>query len=339
MTTKTHIAVLMGGPSLEHDVSLKSGRGVVEALDGASFVVTPVVISRAGLWSFEGAAPVPLADAVQQLSALGVDAVFLALHGTFGEDGRIQGLLDLLGLPYTGSGCAASALAMDKVRCKAVVEAQGIRVAGHVALDRPTWAVSADTVRRAVSEDLGFPCVVKPSAQGSSFGIAIAGNAADFDGAMNAAFDTDDYVMVEQYIAGRELTCAVLDADSGGLLRPLPITEIRPRPGSFFDFEAKYTAGACKEITPADLEPEVADQVSEMAAHAHEIVGCTGWSRSDFLLGPEGPVWIEVNTIPGLTPTSLFPQAAAAAGISYGDLAGLLVEDALRRARHKKGNT
>jgi D-alanine-D-alanine ligase len=227
---------------------------------------------------------------------------------------------------------------MDKVRCKAVVEAQGIRVAGHLALDRPTWAISVETVRQSVTEDLGFPCVVKPSAQGSSFGVTIVQDIEGFDAAMNAAFDVGEYVMVEEYVPGRELTCAVLDADPQERLRPLPVTEIRPKSGSFFDFEAKYTAGACEEITPADLDPEVAEQVAEMAAHVHEIVGCVGWSRSDFILGPEGPVWIEVNTIPGLTPTSLFPQAAAVEGISYGALAGMLVDDALRRAPIREGN-
>jgi len=337
MSEKQHIAVLKGGPSLEHDVSMRSGQGVEEALDRQVYAVTPVVISREGLWSFDGSPPMPLAAAAGQFEARGIDVAFLALHGTFGEDGRVQGLLDLLGVPYTGSGCAASALAMDKVRCKAVVEAQGLRVAGHVALDRPTWAVSAETVRRTVADDLGFPCVVKPSAQGSSFGVTIVQDAAGFDAAMEAAFDAGDYVMVEQHVAGRELTCAVLDADAGGRLRPLPITEIRPKSGAFFDFEAKYTAGACEEITPAHLDPATAEQVSEMAAHAHEIVGCAGWSRSDFMLGPDGPVWIEINTIPGLTPTSLFPQAVAAVGISYGEMVTLLVEDALRRARHEKG--
>ena len=332
MTTQKHIAVLMGGESLEHDISLKSGSGVAAALDREAYTVTPVVISRAGRWSFDGGPEVGFAEAGARLAGVGVDAVFLALHGTCGEDGRIQGFLDLLRLPYTGSGCAASALAMDKIRCKTVVEAQGIRVAGHLALNRPTWAVSAGEVREAVAEDLGYPCVVKPSRQGSSFGVTIVRDAAGLDAAMTAAFEADEEVMVEQYVAGREVTCAVLDTDPGGRLQSLPVTEIRPKSGAFFDFEAKYTAGACDEITPADLPPETADAVAEMAAHAHEIVGCAGWSRSDFIVGPEGPVWIEINTIPGLTPTSLFPQAAAAVGISYGQLAGLLIEDALRRA-------
>jgi D-alanine-D-alanine ligase len=331
---KLRIFLLMGGMSSEHDVSLMSGRKALAALDPARFDVTPVTIGRDGRWAFPDGAALPIFDAVPRLA--GADCVFLALHGEYGEDGRLQGLLDLLDLPYTSSGCAASALAMDKVRSKAVVSAQGIRVAGHVALNRPTWAVSVDDVVSTVSDNLGYPCVVKPAALGSSVGMAIPENEQALREALNAAFAHAEDVMIEEFVTGTEVTCAVLEAEPGGLIRPLPVTEIRPKEGAYFDYHCKYTAGATEEITPAEISPELTEAVQEMAAHVHQILGLGIWSRSDFIIDGEGPVWLEVNTIPGLTETSLFPQAAAAAGIGYGELLGMFIDAAVLRHRRER---
>jgi D-alanine-D-alanine ligase len=331
---KTRVTVLMGGMSSEHDVSLMSGRKAAAAL-ADHYAVTPVVIHRDGMWAFPEGAPVDIFAAIEKLR--GTDCVFLALHGEFGEDGRIQGMLDLLGLPYTSSGCAASALAMDKVNSKAVVRAQGIRVAGHVALDRPTWAADRQAVIDAVTEGVGYPCVVKPSALGSSVGMAIPGNAQALAAALDAAFDTAGHVMAEEFITGTEVTCAVLEAEPGGPIRPLPLTEIRPKDAAWFDYHCKYTPGATEEITPAEIDPEYTAQVQEMSAHVHQILGLSIWSRSDFIIDGDGPVWLEVNTVPGLTETSLFPQAAAAVGIEYPRLLGMFVEAALIRHRQQKG--
>lgn len=327
---KISVAVLMGGMSSEHEVSLNSGKGVVEALDRGRYTVIPVTISKDGDWRFGEDAPLSTVDALVRLRDEGVDCVFIALHGPYGEDGRIQGLLDLLGIPYTGSGCAASALAMDKVRCKAVVHAQGIRIAGHVCLQQAAWKADPQAIIDAVEDGLGFPCVIKPACLGSSVGVIIPADKDAFVQGMEAVFEVDGYVMVEEFIRGRELTCGVLDAEPSGNMRALPITEIRPRTAAFFDYAAKYTPGASEEITPAQLTPEVADKVRDMAVHVHEIVGCKGWSRSDFMLDSSGPVWIEVNTVPGLTKTSLYPQAAAAAGIDYASMCSLFIEAALR---------
>jgi D-alanine-D-alanine ligase len=333
--TPKRIFVLMGGMSSEHDVSLNSGRKVVAALAGTAYRVTPVVIGRDGLWQFGEAAPVSIYEAVAYLRE--ATCVFLALHGEFGEDGRIQGFLDVLGLPYTSSGCAASALAMDKVRAKAVVQAQGIPVAGHVALSRPAWAVDDGQVIEAVTHGLGFPCVVKPSALGSSVAMAIPKNVEELRQAVDAAFDVTEDLMIEQFIQGVEVTCAVLEADPGGFIRPLPLTEICPREGAFFDYHCKYTPGATEEITPARLDDEMTDRIQEMSAHVHQILGLSIWSRSDFIVTDEGPFWLEVNTIPGLTETSLFPQAAKAAGIEYPALIALFIEAALQRHAQEKG--
>jgi D-alanine-D-alanine ligase len=334
--SKTHVAVFMGGRSEEHEVSLKSGGGVLRALQSAGYEATPVTVGRDGSWSIGEDAPRGAAAAMAALESRNIDCAFIALHGPYGEDGRLQGLFDMTGLPYTGSGCAASALAMDKVRCKAVVSAQGIRVAGHLGLDRPTWAIDAGQVTEVVENDIGFPCVIKAVSQGSSKGIAICDSILTFRQDMERVLDVEDYVMVEAFVKGTEVTCSVLDADPSGRMRPLPVTEICPKNARYFDYDAKYTPGATDEITPARIPQDAAELIMDMAVHAHEVVGCSGWSRSDFIIDEEGPVWIEVNTIPGLTETSLFPQAAEAAGISYEQLITALVDDALRRAEVKK---
>lgn len=335
--TKKHVLVLMGGMSSEHEVSLNSGAKAAAALDRSRYDVTPVTIQKNGDWRFPGESPVNVFDAVPKIRALGVECVFLALHGEYGEDGRIQGFLDILGLPYTSSGCASSALSMDKVRSKAVVTAQGIRVAGHIALSRGAWQADTNTITETVLNELGLPCVVKPATLGSSVGVQIPDSAELLCDAVERAFAADEVVMIEEFIQGTEVTCAVLEADPGGLIRPLPVTEIRPREGAYFDYHCKYTPGASEEITPAPIPADVAERVQEMAAHVHEILGCRIWSRSDFIIDSSGPVWLEVNTIPGLTETSLFPQAAAAAGISYSQLLGIFVEAAIKEHRRRKG--
>ena len=187
----------------------------------------------------------------------------------------------------------------------------------------------------AVGKRLGFPCVMKPPCQGSSVGISIPSNVEAFRKAFPDVMQYGTSVMVEQFVKGTEVTCAVLEADDSKPAMALPVTEIRPVTSAYFDYEAKYTPGASLEITPAEIAPEVAAEVQAMAVRVHEIVGCGIWSRSDFMIGPDGPVWIEVNTIPGMTPTSLFPQGAAAIGISYPQFIQKLIEAAI--ARHERG--
>jgi D-alanine-D-alanine ligase len=337
MADKKQVAVLMGGMSSEHEVSLVSGRGVVAALDRDKYEVTPVVISRENTWAFADEAPLSVFEAIARIGTLKPDCVFLALHGEYGEDGRIQGLLDWLGLPYTGTACAASALTMDKIRSKVVVSSQGIRVAGHIALTRATWQADAHAIISSVEKDLGFPCVVKPSELGSSVGIEIVQNLFELQNAIDKVLDAADDIMIEEFIKGTEVTCGILERQRGGFLQPLPLTEIRPKEGSYFDYHCKYTPGATDEITPAEIDPHLTDQVMEVAAHVHEVLECRLWSRSDFIIDEKGPVWLEVNTIPGLTPTSLYPQAAAAIGIAYGELMGIFVDATIRDFAQRKG--
>ena len=304
---------------------------MIGALRGKGNNVIHFIIGKDGLWAVEDQQPVAFSDAVPWLVNLAPDAVFIALHGGFGEDGHIQGLLDMLRLPYTGSGNAACALAMDKVRSKAVVQVQGVRVARHVTFDAESWRKDPAGATKLSREIAGMPCVIKAPCQGSSCGLAICFSDDTFVSLVDQVMPFDGHVMIEEYLKGVEVTCSVLDADPEGRIIALPVTEIRPKTSAYFDYEAKYTPGASEEITPAPLPEEIARKVGEMAILVHQTIGCSGWSRSDFIIDARGPVWLEVNTVPGLTGTSLFPQAAAAAGISYEDLMDLFVQEAIRR--------
>lgn len=334
---KVRVAVLMGGMSSEHEVSLKSGAMVSGCLSRDRYEVAPVIITPQGQWKFPGARPCALAKAVGRLLDLAPDCVFLALHGPFGEDGRVQGFLDLLGLPYIGSGCAASAIAIDKVRSKSLVADAGVRVPRQLVITRREWDAHPESVSERVAAELGFPCVLKSPCQGSSLGMAIPKEPAQFRKSLLNVFAFDDTVLVEEYLKGVEVTCGVLDVEPDEDPVALPVTEIRPVHSEFFDYEAKYTPGACEEITPARISPETARRVQDAALRAHRCIGCRGLSRSDMILVDDEPVWFEVNTIPGMTETSLLPQGAAAAGIEFPELLDRLIDGALAWARRHKG--
>lgn len=323
---RKRIGILMGGMSVEHDVSVMSGSLVSKKLDRKKYEAIPITITREGDWVFPKDGVLGITEALVRLAQLELDCIFLALHGPFGEDGRIQGLLDLLGIPYTGSGCRASAIAIDKVRCKALVRELGVRVPKHIAVDRSMWEKEPELVTGQVKKELGFSCVVKSPCQGSSFGMSIPATAVEFREAVEMVLEYGDEFMVEEYILGAEVTCGVLDVEPGALPTPLPVTEICPISSSYFDYEAKYTPGACEDITPADLPDELTRKVQEVAVRVHRAVGCELWSRSDLIIKGVEPVWFEVNTIPGMTPTSLYPQGAEAAGISFPKLLETFIE-------------
>jgi D-alanine-D-alanine ligase len=326
---KKHVAVLMGGMSSEHDVSLNSGAMVLQSIPTERYRVTKIVISREGMWHIDDTRPRPMHEVLAWLRVERVDCVFIALHGPFGEDGRLQGMFDLLRIPYVGSGCAASALALDKLRSKAVVRDAGILVAKQTYVQSAQWQLDATAITEHVTTALGYPCVIKCPTQGSSLGMAIPRGAEEFQGAMYELLPLEGSVLIEQFLAGKEVTCAVLDDVPGAEPVALPVTEIVPVTSAFFDYKAKYTPGATEEITPARISDELTRAVQEVAVRVHKLVGCSGLSRSDFILVDDRPVWLEVNTIPGMTGTSLFPQAAAAAGISFPDLVERLVEGAM----------
>lgn len=319
------VAVLMGGPSFEHDVSLNSGRQVLKALREQAFEVR---IEKNGQWVIAGEPASTIGIAIDRLREK-ADVVFIALHGPFGEDGTVQGLLDACRVPYTGSGPAASGLAMDKVRAKRIYQSHGFPTEASVSI------ALYDNLQDKLTEAarLGFPSVVKPACNGSSFGVSFPKNREELDRAVAKLLAGKDEVLVERFVKGKELTCGVLSIDAESRTFSLPVTEIVPATKyEFFDYEAKYTPGASEEITPARIPDEVAQEVQRIALLAHRALGCRDFSRSDFMLGGSGPTILETNTIPGLTQTSLLPQAAAVAGIDFERLVRIVIDNALRRA-------
>lgn len=300
-----HVAVLMGGWSSEREVSLKSGTACARALEEQGFRVTPVDVQP---------------DIAIVLTALAPDAAFNALHGPAGEDGTIQGLLEILAIPYTHSGVLASALAMHKERAKTIMKAAGVSVPEGRVVNRH---------EAAKSHPMTPPYVVKPIAEGSSMGVIIVrdGRSHPPQELGRPDWTYGDEVLVETYIPGRELTCAVMGD------RALGVIEIKPSTGEWYDFDAKYAEGGSIHVLPAEIKPNVYQRVQELSLTAHQALGCRGVSRADLryddTLGGTGAlVVLEVNTQPGMTQTSLVPEIAAYAGLSFGELVRWMVEDA-----------
>lgn len=303
--TKIRLALIAGGTSDEREVSLRGAAGVELALDPDKYEVVRYD---------------PATDLARIANdAAGIDAAFLLLHGVHGEDGTIQGFLDLLGIPYQGSGVLGSALAMDKHLAKTMYRLHGLPVAPWIMVEPRDLQ---DTGR--ILAEVGLPCVVKPVRQGSSIGMSIVRESARLPEALRLALRHDSGVMVEQYIKGRELTVGVLGNTSP---EPLPLVEIIPNAQfEFFDYEAKYQPGASREICPAEVSEAVRRTAQEYAVRAHHCLQLRGYSRTDMILAGDALYLLETNTIPGMTPTSLLPQAAAAAGYSFSNLLDRLIE-------------
>ena len=304
MTSK-HVAVLMGGFSSERPVSLSSGNACADALEGVGYRVTRVDVGR---------------DVSSVLSALKPDVAFNALHGPFGEDGTIQGILEYLAIPYTHSGVLASALAMNKDKAKQVVKSVGVPVAESKVMDR--FAIGN-------THPMKPPYVVKPVNEGSSFGVVIVKEDQSHPPQVvgSPEWRYGDRVLVERYIYGRELTCAVMGDVALG------VCEIIPTGHSFYDYDSKYVPGGSRHECPAKVSPNIYQKLQTLALKAHQAIGCRGVSRSDFRFddrhSEDGElIWLEVNTQPGMTPTSLVPEIAAHAGHSFGELLSWMVEDA-----------
>ena len=303
--TANHVAVLMGGWASERPVSLSSGNACADGLERAGYKVTRVDMDR---------------DVADVLKKLKPDAVFNALHGPFGEDGTIQGVLELLQLPYTHSGVLASALAMDKEKAKTIARRVGVPVA------------EAKIVTREEAADkhvMAPPYVIKPVNEGSSFGVLIVREDQSHPPQELYAADWPygERIMVERYIPGRELTCAVMGNVALG------VTEIIPEGHAFYDYDAKYVQGGSKHQCPAEIKPNIYQKIQTLSLKAHQAIGCRGVTRSDFRFddGPAGTgelVWLEINTQPGMTPTSLVPEIAAHAGHTFEELLTWMVEDA-----------
>ena len=306
------IGVLMGGPSSEHEVSLATGQNVMEYLDGSKYEPVSVKIAKTGVWFSGGKPSTP--DKVLK----SCDFVFNALHGYYGEDGKIQALLDHNKIRYTGSGVAASAIAMDKFYSREIFKLAGLNVPKTLKLLK--GENYSARLQFFINKIIRLPVVVKPCSNGSSVGVQIAEDQMTLGKAIAAAFKLDKEVLVEELIRGRELTCGVLDNFEGGAL---PVTEIIPvKNHKFFNYQAKYKTDHANEITPAPLDDILYKKAQDIAVRAHQILGCRGYSRTDMILkNGNGTVYVlETNTLPGLTKNSLLPKAANAAGLSFGQL-------------------
>jgi D-alanine-D-alanine ligase len=302
----SRVAVLKGGRSLERQVSLRSGARVQDALERLGHEVLPIDVGP---------------DLVTMLSAERPDIAFVALHGRDGEDGTVQELLEVLGIPYTGSGVSACIRAADKVLAKHAMRDHGLPTPDFYAFNETAFeSLGAAQALPAIEERLTFPIVVKPARQGSALGIKFARTAADVPAALVAAFSYDRKVLLERYVRGRELAISILhEADSPVAL---PIVEAVPEQENFYDFESRYEIGRTRFVCPAELEDTVAARAREIALDTYKLLGCRAFARVDLMLEADsGELYVlEVNPIPGLTETSLLPQAAEAAGISFDDL-------------------
>jgi len=305
------VGVLMGGPSSEREISLKSGQAVLAALKLSRVDAVAVDITTDDL-----------KQNFDLLKKLNLDCAFIALHGRFGEDGTVQSILESLHLAYTASQVKASRLAMDKIGSLAIFSQGGLCVPKSQFLEKADYCQS-----KVFNNQLGFPLVVKPANHGSSIGLSLLEEVQQLPAAIELGFKYDDHLIIQQYLSGRELTVGILDDAA------LPVIEIIPH-NKFFDFAAKYQDGLTRYIIPADLNPQVALRVQAAALQAHQLLGCYGCSRVDFILASDGqPYILEVNTIPGMTATSLLPKAAKIMGIDFNQLCLKLLELAYAKTK------
>jgi D-alanine-D-alanine ligase len=299
MKNKMKIAVLMGGKSSEYDVSIASGNEVVKQLDKKKYEVVPFRIPPSG-------------RGLEKLLKIKPDLAYMVLHGPFGEDGVVQGMLELFEIPYTGPGVLASAIGLDKNMFRKIMIADGIPVPKYMTFER------GDNQDVILSKLGNPPYFVKPSDQGSSIGASVVRRNSDLKPSLELAFKYSRVALVDEYINGIELTCAVIGNENPV---PLPVIDIKALKGDFFDYKSKYSKGGAEEIVPAKISVELTKKVQELSVRVYKAIGCRGVSRVDFMLKNDfEPIVLEINTSPGLTSASLLPKAAKAAGISYSTL-------------------
>jgi D-alanine-D-alanine ligase len=339
MLKKKNILVLMGGKSPEHEISLISGSQVVKNLNHKKYQILPGVISKDGK-KLQLISPLKLLQQKDPLLIKGtdkdliinpdrevsgvngltdpIDVVFIAMHGPFGEDGTVQGMLELAGLKYTGSGVLPSALGMDKIAFRQFLKSEKVNIPDYIIIEK-----NENYIKKV--KKLGKPpYFVKPFNQGSSVGNSIVKSNKDLGKALNTAFKYSEKVLVDKYIYGKEVTVGLLGNNNP---EALPVVEIIPLKGEYFDYDSKYTESGAKEIVPAGISKSLTKKVQEIAIKVHKVLGCKGFSRVDFILKDnKTPFVLEINTIPGLTPMSLLPKAAKAAGISYSELLDKIIK-------------
>lgn len=310
------IVVLAGGKSAEREVSLSTGKGIAEALASKGHQVITMDVDR---------------ELPRKLLQENPDLVYIALHGKFGEDGTVQGMLEVLEFPYTGSGVLASALAMNKVQAKKIFRQVGIPTPKEVILSRNQIRSDYIGVIEIVKEHLSLPVVVKPGSEGSSFGLTIVKQEEELIEAIKKVFLYDTEALIEEYIKGKEITVGIIGNKE---LEVFPPIEIVPK-NEFYDYESKYVKGMSEHLIPARIDPETLEKVIHYAKQAHLSLGCRGLSRVDFMVKETGDVFVlEVNTLPGMTETSLLPDAARAVGLSYADLTEKIVHFAIEAEKN-----
>jgi D-alanine-D-alanine ligase len=309
------VAVLKGGASLERQVSLRSGSRIAESLRAAGHEVVEIDVDQSLVLNLREAAP---------------DVAFIALHGRGGEDGTIQELLEIEGLPYTGCGVLSSGQCMDKSVTKLILQKHGVPTPRFVSFGESAFKnLGASDALDRIESLLGFPVVVKPARQGSALGVNFAASRDELPPAILSAFSYDDSVLVEQFVKGREIAVSVLDGVA------LPAVEAVPTSGDFYDFESRYEIGKTDFVCPADLDPAVTERLAEIAVDVFHLLDCHGFARIDFMVPDDGiPQVLEANSIPGLTATSLMPMAADAAGIGFEELTERLLQTALSRSAY-----
>jgi D-alanine-D-alanine ligase len=361
MTTRLRVALLFGGRSAEHDVSVLSAGNVFRALDPEHYEVIPIAITRDGTWllcagddgGFPAAVPASghrvvllpggsgrmlVIDEEDELAAprwSSVDVLFPVLHGPFGEDGTVQGAAELAGVPYVGSDVLSSAVAMDKDAAKRLLREAGLPIARFRA-----FTAGEQPLFDSIVEELGRPVFVKPARLGSSVGVGKAASAAEFDAAVKEAFRHDQKILVEEYVPGREIECGVLESGDGSVLVSVPGEIVPTNRHSFYTYEAKYLDAEGAELkVPADLPVEIAERLRKLSLRAFRVLGCAGLARIDFFLCQDGKILVnELNTLPGCTSVSMYPRVLAASGVPYPDLVRRLIDHALRRAGKIQGS-
>ena len=329
MANKITVGILMGGPSSEHEISLLSGKAFLRHLNRNRYHIHAIKISRKGGWLFDSK-PIKAADAIKKL-----DVALLALHGEFGEDGRMQAFLEHHSLPYSGSGVVASALGMDKLISRSIFKANGLFVPRIAGFSKEEVDRDFREVRKKIFRLVGTgPWIVKPRSRGSSVGVGMAKTADILLSAMRKALRFENNILVEEYIQGIEVTVPILE--KGGRTEVLPLVEIRPRKSAFFDYEEKYSGeNGAEEIIPARVSKSLLVRAAVAGLDAYNFLGCRGYARADIIIAKGRPYILEMNTLPGMTPVSLFPKAAKVAGIDFPELLDILILKALQK--HKRG--
>lgn len=348
---RLRVGILFGGRSAEHEVSVISAQGVMAAIDQDRFQVVPMGVTKEGTWLTPQETQAALAairgermGALEEPSRRGfsgrvlaalrkVDVLFPLVHGTYGEDGSLQGFLEMIGIPYVGAGVAASALGMDKALQQKVFRQAGLPLPHSLVVTWPQWKNEMAAVVRQIESKLGYPCFVKPANSGSSIGTAKAGSQLDLADGLAEAFRYDRKALVEQAIEGRHIECSVLGNDDP---QASPLGEI-VFSRDFYDYVAKYEDPRTRLIIPADLPPEVSERLRALAIAVFRTIDCAGMGRVDFFLTHGGQAYVnEINTIPGFTPVSMYPKLWEAAGLSYSDLITRLIELGLERHQEKQ---